>query len=542
MAEALYRRFRPKRFRDVIGQGDAVQALCNQVAAGKTGHAYLLTGIRGTGKTTLARILAKAVNCPNMDAGEPCCVCDICLGIDNGSILDITEIDAASNNGVDNIRDLRDDSAYTPVMTEKRVYIIDEAHMLSPGASNALLKVLEEPPEHVMFILATTEIHRLPATILSRCQRFDMKRISTADIAGVLMSIAEEAGFVLEKEAAELIARLSDGSMRDALSILDTCTSTGSVIGPEVVRRFTGAIENEPLFALADCIAENDLCGALKQIDSVYTGSINPAILVSGFMSHLRNLLLMSVGGIEVLKDIQKDELLRYTEQSGRFSRGRLIGILKNLKILAGALPSVVDKRLQLELCIIELCSGEGEQVVFPKREETRKTAQAPKADPKDISKGRTRADDAVPLPDPQEDTPKIDKSGAGGQKTISRTIEDRDPQEGPKETVIFAEWPKVIEAMKQRNGMLYGFMQGSDAYLSPTHVLIDCAETFKAQLREKKEYADIVKEVIADTTGVRLPIGPYAGEGEKSGSKSDEELERIIKFAEQHEIPLISG
>ncbi|MBP0985821.1 MAG: DNA polymerase III subunit gamma/tau, partial [Oscillospiraceae bacterium] len=240
MKLALYRKYRPTRFSDVVGQEDIIAALRNQVAAGRTGHAYLFTGVRGTGKTTQARMLAKAVNCPNTKDGEPCGECEICRGIDNGSVLDVTEIDAASNNRVDDVRDLLDETSYTPAMCNMRVYIVDEVHMLTMQAFNALLKTLEEPPRHVMFILATTEVQKVPATILSRCQRFDFKRIPEDMIAERVRYVAAQEGISVTEGASSLIARLSDGALRDALSLLDTCASLDTNVDEEVVKRLAG--------------------------------------------------------------------------------------------------------------------------------------------------------------------------------------------------------------------------------------------------------------------------------------------------------------
>ncbi|MDY4191819.1 MAG: DNA polymerase III subunit gamma/tau, partial [Oscillospiraceae bacterium] len=251
MYQALYRKYRPKSFDDVVGQEHITSTLKNEVLTGKIAHAYLFCGSRGTGKTTCAKILAKAVNCPDLRDGSPCGECEICRGIDDGSLLDVLEIDAASNNGVDNIRQLREDAFFTPSMAKYRVYIIDETHMLSTGAFNALLKIMEEPPSHVLFILATTEAHKVPATILSRCQRFDFHRIKSGDIARYLEKIAGKEGVELTHDGALLIGRLSDGGMRDAVSLLDQCISQGSRITAELVSRTAGLAGSRPVLELA---------------------------------------------------------------------------------------------------------------------------------------------------------------------------------------------------------------------------------------------------------------------------------------------------
>ena len=266
MSEALYRKYRPQTFEDVVGQRAIVTALKNQITAGRVGHAYLFTGVRGTGKTTCAKIFAKAVNCLHPVNGDPCGECEICKGIDNGSLLDVVEMDAASNNGVDDIRDLRDETAYTPSACQYKVYIIDEVHMLSTAAFNALLKTLEEPPAHVIFILATTEIQKVPATILSRCQRYDFTRIGPEDIARRVEYIAGEEKLELTSDGAELIARLADGALRDALSILDTCAGVTAKIDADVVRRMAGVTDRSYLFHISDALEAQDAAAALAQL------------------------------------------------------------------------------------------------------------------------------------------------------------------------------------------------------------------------------------------------------------------------------------
>ena len=275
MYRALYRKWRPQRFEDVVAQRGIVTALRNQVASGRVGHAYLFTGVRGTGKTTCAKIFAKAVNCLHPHNGDPCGECEICKSIDNGSILDVVEMDAASNNGVDDIRDLRDETAYTPSACHYKVYIIDEVHMLSTAAFNALLKTLEEPPAHVIFILATTEIQKVPATILSRCQRYDFTRIGPEDIAQRVEYIAGQEGLELTTGGAELISRLADGAMRDALSILDTCAGVTAKIDADVVRRMAGVTDRSYLFHISDALEAQDGAAALAQLAALRQQSVD---------------------------------------------------------------------------------------------------------------------------------------------------------------------------------------------------------------------------------------------------------------------------
>ena len=270
MYQALYRKWRPRTFDDVVGQSHITDTLKRQVAAGRLSHAYLFTGTRGTGKTTCAKILARAVNCEHPVNGNPCNQCPSCLGIENGSILDVLELDAASNNGVDQVRALRDEAVYTPAAVRKRVYIVDEVHMLSTAAFNALLKILEEPPAHLMFILATTELHKVPATIKSRCQQFSFKRILAGDIAQRLSYVAGEEGIQLSPEGAALLARLADGGLRDALSLLDQCVNPSGVIGEAEVLSALGLAGNLETAALMDQIAQGNTAAALETLGRLY--------------------------------------------------------------------------------------------------------------------------------------------------------------------------------------------------------------------------------------------------------------------------------
>ena len=292
MYQVLYRKWRPKVFSDVVGQPQVTVTLRNELKAGRVSHAYLFTGSRGTGKTTCAKILAKAVNCLNPKDGDPCGKCEICCGIDNGSVLDVSEIDAASNNGVDSIRELREEVNFTPAVAAYRVYIIDEVHMLSAGAFNALLKTLEEPPAHVIFILATTELHKVPATILSRCQRLDFHRIAPETMADRLQYIGEQEGAQIEQEAALMIARLSDGALRDALSLLDQCIGRSKKVTPEIVSDSAGLSGEEYRVQITDAIAQQDTATLLTIVDELHRSSKDMVRLTGELIAHFRNIML----------------------------------------------------------------------------------------------------------------------------------------------------------------------------------------------------------------------------------------------------------
>ena len=292
MYQALYRKWRPRTFDDVVGQSHITETLKRQVAAGRLSHAYLFTGTRGTGKTTCAKILARAVNCEHPTDGNPCNQCASCQGIENGSILDVLELDAASNNGVDQVRALRDEAVYSPAAVRKRVYIVDEVHMLSTAAFNALLKILEEPPAHLMFILATTELHKVPATIKSRCQQFSFQRILPADIARRLSYVAEREGIDLKPEGAALLARLADGGLRDALSLLDQCAVSGGPVGEQRVLDALGLAGGLETGRLMGRVADHDAAGALEDIARLYGGGKDVSAILGELSSLARDLLI----------------------------------------------------------------------------------------------------------------------------------------------------------------------------------------------------------------------------------------------------------
>lgn len=356
MYRALYRKWRPQRFEDVVAQRGIVTALRNQVASGRVGHAYLFTGVRGTGKTTCAKIFAKAVNCLHPKDGDPCGECEICKGIDNGSILDVVEMDAASNNGVDDIRDLRDETAYTPSACHYKVYIIDEVHMLSTAAFNALLKTLEEPPAHVIFILATTEIQKVPATILSRCQRYDFTRIGPEDIAQRVEYIAGQEGLELTTDGAELISRLADGAMRDALSILDTCAGVTAKIDADVVRRMAGVTDRSYLFRISDALEAQDGASALAQLAALRQQSVDVKRLTEELIAHYRALMLAALpGGQSLLSGVSPEEEAQYLEKGPQLGQREAVRAIRTLGNALEHMTRGSDQRIELELALFTL-------------------------------------------------------------------------------------------------------------------------------------------------------------------------------------------
>lgn len=359
MYQALYRKYRPKTFDDVVGQEHITETLKKQVETGRLSHAYLFIGTRGTGKTTCAKILAKAVNCEHPVNGNPCNRCAACRGIDDGSILDVVELDAASNNGVDNVRALRDEAVFSPASVRKRVYIVDEVHMLSNSAFNALLKILEEPPEHLMFILATTELHKVPATILSRCQRHSFKRIPVDTITARLNFVAQQEHLDLQPDAAALLARMADGGMRDALTLLDQCCGN-ECISTDAVISAIGLAGNLRTAQLLRSVAAGDTAGALEQFRDLWQDGKDPSALLDELSMLQRDLLMQAVaprGGRELLSGAYDPVTLE--ELSGAFSSAQLLANLQSIQQTLGAMASQPNPRIAAELCLIRLCRPE---------------------------------------------------------------------------------------------------------------------------------------------------------------------------------------
>ena len=361
MYQALYRKYRPQTFDDMVGQQAVTQTLKTQLQSGRLSHAYLFTGSRGTGKTSSAKILAKAVNCLNPQDGNPCNCCEACRSIDSGACMDVLEIDAASNNGVDNVRDLRDDAVYTPSQVKMRVYIIDEVHMLSISAFNALLKIIEEPPEHLLFILATTELHKVPATILSRCQRFSFRRINQEDIAARLQYVAYQENIELDDSAARVLARLADGGLRDGLSLLDQCASaTTGDLTAEKVYACLGIAGIQECGKLVEHIARHDTKSALSLLNRFYAEGKDMGALLDEMACLARDFMIIKTApkeGIGMLSGVASDTQVRQLAEC--FTHAELVRMLNLIQQTAAGFTRSSSRRLDAELCVLNLCQPE---------------------------------------------------------------------------------------------------------------------------------------------------------------------------------------
>ncbi len=530
MYRALYRKYRPRRFEDVVGQTAIVTALCNQVRTGHIGHAYLFTGTRGTGKTTCAKIFAKAINCPHpAENGDPCGQCEICRGIDNGSVLDVTEMDAASNNGVDNIRDLRDETVYTPSLCRYKVYIIDEVHMLSQGAFNALLKIMEEPPAHVVFILATTEIHKVPATILSRCQRYDFRRIAPEDIASRVEWVAGQEGIQITQPAAALIARLADGALRDALSILDTCAGVGGEVDEARVQQMAGVTDRGYLFGISQLVARQDAAGVLGEVARLRQSSVDMKRLCEELIAHYRNLMLTALpGGEALLSGVSPQEEERYRQEK-EVSQEDAIRAIRVLGDCLEKMGRGTDPRVELELALFGLCSPEATPAPAaapaapgPAPEPFRRSAPAQSpAQPQEgwapamPSPAPSGQEKAAPLPweDPSQEAGQPAPQPAPQEDPAPAPPPAPAPKKAPRPAFPagpFEPWAQVLELLPGRSKMLFAYLRQSRAYFDGKRVLIDGGDTFRDYIRADKDAQNLIKDLIQEVTGTRCPIGPY--------------------------------
>ena len=498
MYRVLYRKYRPRVFADVIGQPQVTVTLKNELMSNRIAHAYLFTGSRGTGKTTCSKILAKAVNCLSPIEGDPCGECAICKGIDDGSIMDVAEIDAASNNGVDDIRMLREEADFTPANARYRVYIIDEVHMLSIGAFNALLKTLEEPPPHVLFILATTEVHKLPATILSRCQRFDFHRIPPQDIADRLTYVCQQEGCTIDHEAALLIAGIADGAMRDSLSLLDQVMGQCEHITEEQVRKTAGLADKTRLIALADCILTHQTAGAIEIIDALHREAKDMARLCEELIEHFRSMMLMrTMKNTEGVLVLSEEDFRKTAEQAQQLSLPQIIAMLDFLQNAYDRMLHGVNRRIEMEMTLVKLCAAESK---------TETASLEPRIAALEKALLQLRENPALLAPPPAA------SAGSSRRTTVPVIRPDREEMEKLRQNAVpMAEWPEVIEAMMQYSKAIGMGFEGSSAYISGKYVLVDSPNDICFELLRKQTNRDRMREIIRQVTGQEYKLGRYS-------------------------------
>ncbi len=587
MYRALYRKWRPQVFSDVSGQSHITDTLMNEISSGRLSHAYLFTGSRGTGKTTCAKILAKAVNCLNPQNGSPCNECMICRGIDDGSILDVTEIDAASNNSVDNIRDLRDEVNFTPAAAKYRVYIIDEVHMLSSGAFNALLKTLEEPPEHVLFILATTEVQKLPATILSRCQRFDFRRIPPEDIAARLMTVAQNENLQLTEDAALLIARVSDGALRDALSILDQCAGYNEPITISTVSNAAGLLGKDYLFELSDAILNGDSSSVLSIIDRLHASSCDMERLMSELVNHFRNIMIAkTTRNPEKLIVCTPDELERYVNNGKSITYGSVLHIMETLCKEASQLKYSAHQRAQTEATLIRLCSpalstdpeaivrrldelesqlmlikAQGITITTSQESESQPAREVPKAP---VTPREPVAESITPIVPsattvPQTDFDEIPSDEPPVKEDYSYVVEEPVQTEPAVEVsptpvinntpvdtgivtesdkaVPFAPWENTLNQLSKINRPLYPMLIGSTAYRAGNTVFIKAKNTAFPLMFSQKTHTESIAEALMRATGEKLKPMIYNDGSSPEAEEGVEPIDTFISKLNKHRI-----
>lgn len=555
MYQVLYRKYRPKVFSDVYGQDHVTSTLKNEIKNGRVSHAYLFTGSRGTGKTTCAKILAKAVNCEHNVDGEPCNECEVCKGLDNGSIYDVVEIDAASNNGVDNIRELRDETNYAPSRGKYRVYIIDEVHMLSTGAFNALLKTLEEPPAHVIFILATTEVHKLPATILSRCQRFDFKRIQPETMAVRLKEVAGLEGLSLDDDAAVLIARIADGALRDGLSILDQCAGRSKEINSDLVSEVAGLAGREAMYKLSDCIANSDSNTAMSIISDLYQNSFDMERLCVEMINHFRNFLVAkTVRKSRELIICTDDEYNTILEASKNFTVESIVFALDLFQNTLVTIKGGASARIEVEMAFIKLCEPKMDESIASLLDRVSKlenaiksgvkvqpmqtAVPAPKEEyvPREEPKPQPKAEPTPePTPEP-EPTPVEEEPPVQEQQPVVETppVEHKTapPVSDPNETVEFTQWGDFMDVLHRTNIPLFGVLSGSKGYVRGEFFLLDSPNPAVRDFIKLPIHSRSIKAALLEVTGVHFKLGLFKRQTEQSAPKRDP-LEDLINQAQ---------
>lgn len=533
MYQVLYRKYRPKVFADVYGQEHVTSTLKNEIKENRIAHAYLFTGSRGTGKTTCAKILAKAVNCENSVDGEPCNECEVCKGLDSGTIYDVVEIDAASNNGVDNIRDLREEANYTPSRGKYRVYIIDEVHMLSTGAFNALLKTLEEPPAHVIFILATTEVHKLPATILSRCQRFDFKRIQPETMSVRLKQVAKLEGMELDDDAAILIARIADGALRDGLSILDQCAGRSKKIDSALVSEVAGLAGREALYKLTDCICNQNSSSAMTVISELYQNSYDMERLCVEMINHLRNFLIVKTvkdsRGLIICTDDEYNSIISSAEN---FTLENVIFALDLFQDALTKIKTGANARVELEMAFVKLCEPKLDVNIDSLVDRISKLERAVNRGV-NVSQQPAVVEGAKPVVAENKQEVKAEKAVEEIKNdtlppiaSSKPSIESKAPQ-GKNETAVdkpqqtvntddsntqyeFEHWGDFMDVIHKQNIALFGVLTGSRGYIRGEYFLIDSPNPTIIQFLKTPTYSKAIKQALYDVTGQSFKLGIF--------------------------------
>lgn len=565
MYQVLYRKWRPKTFEDVSGQPQVTRTLQNEIKAGRINHAYLFTGSRGTGKTTCAKIFAKAVNCLDPVDGNPCGECENCRTIENGDMHDVVEMDAASNRGIDDIRDIIDKARFAPAKGKYRVYIVDEVHMLTDQAFNALLKTLEEPPEHVVFILATTEVHKLPATIISRCQRFDFHRIASDAISDRLKFVAKNENVTITNDAALLIAAVADGALRDALSLLDRCIALDSNITANIVRKAAGLAKKDYLFELANCCINKNTPKALEIVDRLYNEAKDMARLCNELIDHFRNLMIIkSVKNPKEFLVMSEDEFDNALTQTDFLTLEEIVYIMDVLEQSYQRMGKGSNNRTELETAIVKLSAPEldfsmeallsrisalenavkkGVGVVNSEENKFIKTEQKQTDDNKTLQTEVLQSEFEEPAK--KAESSEIDNIlNPKPAQSFSQPVENMPPQtqlqppvrkqvdyeEIYNNATPFLQWPEVVEHLKKYSKTIATSFSNTNAYESGNYLLIDANSTMPFELLKVSTQREKIREAIMEITGKKYNLGPY----KKSEKKQEEDKDPLDIFTEK--------
>ena len=533
--QALYRKWRPMTFDDVVGQNHITETLKHELASEKIGHAYLFCGTRGTGKTTTAKIFSRAVNCENPKDGEPCNVCDTCKGIIDGRIMDVYEMDAASNNGVDAIRNLREEVIYTPAGCKYKVYIIDEVHMLTIQAFNALLKTLEEPPEHALFILATTEPQKIPQTILSRCQRYDFKRIGVDDIAGRLKKVAAAEGINATEDALELIAEIGDGSMRDALSVLDRCSAFGEELRRENVSEIVGIVDERVLFDITEDVISNNVSGAIAKLDGLLNMGKDVLTFFEDYIEHLRSVLLCNeCEKPEKVLEKSPEAIEKYKSQAEKLTTQLIYGITV-LNEYHGRAKSMAIPRIAAEVALIKFCKPKYSSEVDALNARIEKLEQL-------VGRGAA----AVQLPEIKSEAVHHDKNPDAPPWNVqseNKDIDSSQKKEEPKSAtsteinnMAWDMWPEALEAIKQSSKRLYMYLYKAEVTLNGDTVDIEVGLKSAYDSVATANGIDYLSELFSKVAGTNLRARVFMkGEhSKKEQSGSQASIMDIVNKKEQ--------
>lgn len=525
---ALYRKWRPRIFEDVVGQGHITQTLKNQIKNHNIAHAYLFCGTRGTGKTSTAKIFARAVNCLNPKDFDPCNECEICNGIQHESIMDVIEIDAASNNGVDDIRELRENVKYPPTRGKYKVYIVDEVHMLSTGAFNALLKTLEEPPSYVIFILATTEPHKIPATILSRCQRFDFKRVKESDIVKRMTYICSEMNIEVEEGVFRLIARNSDGAMRDALSILDQCISFGlGKITYDDVINILGTVSEDIMFRLIDYIGEQNAKDAMELIQDLVSSGKDIHQFIKDLIEHYRNLMMTKVSkDLEGVINLSKENINRLVEQGKKLDTNSIIRAIRELSQTAVDAKYATQPRILLEVAVIKLTQpmlDNSIEALIERVETLEKIIQSGEIKVEKIAKTEIKKEENIENKQ-EEDAPiKVENLKTVNFDTLKKG------------------WDKILKVIKKRKISIYAVLMEGQLIKVENNALVVAFRKgfgFHKEASGKSPYKEFIEGVIAEILGQKVQLKCVMEDelddlpkGEEGSSEQDQEIEKIIEM-----------